>query len=65
VITPAASGPLGHIALVHESPERAEELGLPTSPFRFAGSEQEFLAAVEQIGTPADKARARRSASTD
>lgn len=30
----------------------AEELGLPTSPYRFAGSEQEFLAAVEQIGTP-------------
>ena len=26
MITPAASGPLGHIALVHESPERAEEL---------------------------------------
>jgi signal transduction histidine kinase len=26
VITPAASGPLGHIALVHESPERAEDL---------------------------------------
>jgi signal transduction histidine kinase len=26
VITPAASGPLGHIALVHENPERAEEL---------------------------------------
>jgi hypothetical protein len=26
VITPAASGPLGHIALVHEKPERAEEL---------------------------------------
>jgi len=26
MITPAASGPLGHIALVHEDPERAEEL---------------------------------------
>jgi signal transduction histidine kinase len=26
VITPAAAGPLGHIALVHEDPERAEEL---------------------------------------
>ena len=26
MITPAASGPLGHIALVHENPERAEDL---------------------------------------
>ena len=26
MITPAASGPLGHIALVHEDPERAEDL---------------------------------------
>jgi len=26
MITPAAAGPLGHIALVHEDPERAEEL---------------------------------------
>ena len=26
MITPAASGPLGHIALVHENPEKAEEL---------------------------------------
>jgi phosphoribosylglycinamide formyltransferase 2 len=30
----------------------AEELGLPTSPFRFAVTKQEFLAAVEEIGTP-------------
>ena len=30
----------------------AEELGLPTSPYRFASSEQEFLAAVEQVGRP-------------
>ncbi len=30
----------------------AEELGLPTSPYRFASSEQEFLDAVEQIGRP-------------
>ncbi len=30
----------------------AEELGLLTSPYRFASSEAEFLAAVEEIGTP-------------
>jgi phosphoribosylglycinamide formyltransferase 2 len=30
----------------------AEELGLPTSPYRFASSEAEFLAAVESIGRP-------------
>ncbi|MCH8499510.1 MAG: formate-dependent phosphoribosylglycinamide formyltransferase [Marinobacter sp.] len=30
----------------------AEELGLPTSPYRFADSEQDYLAAVEDIGLP-------------
>lgn len=30
----------------------AEELGLKTSPYRFAYNEQEFLAAVEAIGIP-------------
>ncbi|MEK9658502.1 MAG: formate-dependent phosphoribosylglycinamide formyltransferase [Chloroflexota bacterium] len=30
----------------------AEELGLPTSPYRFAGSRDEYHAAVEAIGTP-------------
>jgi len=30
----------------------AEELGLATSPFRFAGSRQEYLVAVEEIGLP-------------
>lgn len=30
----------------------AEELGLPTSPYRFASSREEFLAAVEEIGLP-------------
>lgn len=30
----------------------AEELGLRTSPYRFAGSEEEYLAAVEAVGTP-------------
>ena len=30
----------------------AEELGLPTSPYRFAGSEAEYRAAVEAIGLP-------------
>ncbi|MGE0753909.1 MAG: formate-dependent phosphoribosylglycinamide formyltransferase [Alphaproteobacteria bacterium] len=30
----------------------AEELALPTSPYRFANSEEEFLAAVQEIGIP-------------
>jgi len=30
----------------------AEELKLPTSAYRFAGSEQEFLQAVQEIGVP-------------
>lgn len=30
----------------------AEELGLKTSPYRFAGSKAEFLSAVEEIGIP-------------
>ena len=30
----------------------AEELGLPTSPYRFASTEAEFGAAVEQVGVP-------------
>jgi phosphoribosylglycinamide formyltransferase 2 len=30
----------------------AEELGLPTSPYRFAGSEEEYRAAVAAIGIP-------------
>jgi len=30
----------------------AEELGLPTSPYRFAQSKEEFIAAVEAIGLP-------------
>lgn len=30
----------------------AEELGLPTSPYRFASTYEEFKAAVEQIGLP-------------
>lgn len=30
----------------------AEELGLKTSPYRFANNEQEFLAAVEAVGIP-------------
>ncbi|MDR1360309.1 MAG: formate-dependent phosphoribosylglycinamide formyltransferase, partial [Deltaproteobacteria bacterium] len=31
----------------------AEELGLPTSPYRFAESKAEFLSAVREIGLPA------------
>lgn len=30
----------------------AEELGLPTSPYRFANTREEFLAAVESVGIP-------------
>ncbi|MDM5072168.1 formate-dependent phosphoribosylglycinamide formyltransferase [Aeromonas bestiarum] len=30
----------------------AEELGLPTSPYRFAQSKEEFIAAIEAIGLP-------------
>lgn len=30
----------------------AEELGLATSPYRFAGSREEYLAAVQEIGMP-------------
>ena len=30
----------------------AEELGVPTSPYRFAGTEDEFHAAIVEIGTP-------------
>ncbi len=30
----------------------AEELGLPTSPYRFAATEEEFKAAVKEIGIP-------------
>ncbi len=30
----------------------AEELKLPTSPYRFAGSEEEYVAAVRFVGTP-------------
>ena len=30
----------------------AEELGLITSPYRFAGSKEEFLSAVEEVGIP-------------
>ncbi|MEO9523576.1 formate-dependent phosphoribosylglycinamide formyltransferase [Marinobacter alexandrii] len=30
----------------------AEELGLPTSPYRFAGNQGEYLAAVKEVGLP-------------
>lgn len=30
----------------------AEELGLPTSPYRFASTKEEFLAAIKEIGLP-------------
>lgn len=30
----------------------SEELGIPTSPYRFAGTEEEFIEAVKTIGMP-------------
>ncbi|MBW7472372.1 formate-dependent phosphoribosylglycinamide formyltransferase [Marinobacter sp. M216] len=30
----------------------AEELGLPASPYRFAGTREEYLAAVDEVGLP-------------
>jgi len=30
----------------------AEQLGLPTSPYRFAETREEFMAAIEEIGLP-------------
>ncbi|WP_286222393.1 formate-dependent phosphoribosylglycinamide formyltransferase [Marinobacter apostichopi] len=30
----------------------AEELGLPTSPYRFAGTRDEYLAAIKEVGLP-------------
>ena len=30
----------------------AEELGLPTSPYKFASTEEEFISAVKEIGMP-------------
>ncbi len=30
----------------------AEELGIPTSPYRFASTEDEYLRAIKEIGTP-------------
>jgi phosphoribosylglycinamide formyltransferase 2 len=43
-----------HITMNREGIRRlaAEELELPTSPFRFAGSKEEYLAAVEEVGLP-------------
>ena len=43
-----------HLTMNREGIRRlaAEELELPTSPFRFAGTKEEYLAAVEQVGLP-------------
>ncbi|MBT8123116.1 MAG: formate-dependent phosphoribosylglycinamide formyltransferase [Gammaproteobacteria bacterium] len=43
-----------HLTMNREGIRRlaAEELGIPTSPFRFAGSRNEFEAAVRKIGLP-------------
>lgn len=51
-VTPTANATL--LTMNREGIRRlaAEELGLPTSPYRFASSHQEFLQAVEEIGLP-------------
>jgi len=43
-----------HLTMNREGIRRlaAEELKLPTSPYRFAGSREEYLAAVEEVGMP-------------
>ena len=43
-----------HLTMNREGIRRlaAEELELPTSPFRFAGSKEEYLVAVEEVGLP-------------
>ncbi len=51
-VVPAARAT--HLTMDREGIRRlaAEELGLPTSPYRFAADEQGFLSAVGAIGTP-------------
>ncbi len=51
-VTPTANATL--LTMNREGIRRlaAEELGLPTSPYRFASSKEEFLKAVEEIGLP-------------
>lgn len=51
-VTPTASATL--LTMNREGIRRlaAEELGLPTSPYRFASSEEEFMSAIEAIGLP-------------
>lgn len=47
-------GPATRLTMNREGIRRlaAEELGIPTSPYRFASDYEEFVAAVGQIGTP-------------
>lgn len=51
-VTPTANAAL--LTMNREGIRRlaAEQLGLPTSPYRFASNEQEFRRAVEEIGIP-------------
>ncbi|MDE7335185.1 MAG: formate-dependent phosphoribosylglycinamide formyltransferase [Muribaculaceae bacterium] len=51
-VTPTANATL--LTMNREGIRRlaAEQLGLPTSPYRFASSKEEFLQAVEAIGLP-------------
>lgn len=51
-VTPTANATL--LTMNREGIRRlaAEQLGLPTSPYRFASSREEYLQAVEEIGLP-------------
>lgn len=51
-VTPTANATL--LTMNREGIRRlaAEKLGLPTSPYRFASTREEFIAAVEEIGLP-------------
>lgn len=51
-VTPTANATL--LTMNREGIRRlaAEELGLPTSPYRFASSKEEFMSAIEAIGLP-------------
>lgn len=51
-VTPTANATL--LTMNREGIRRlaAEELGLPTSPYRFASNKEEFMSAIEAIGLP-------------
>lgn len=51
-VTPSARA--AHLTMNREGIRRlaAEELGLPTSPYRFAATREDYLAAVDAVGMP-------------